>query len=634
MIGRVLATVRGLLAIGLLVGFYLLAITLVLLYLGFIVLFLTTMAQSEVTTTNFATPVLVAAGSLPVLIGIVRGVLSVSSSSSRPERTVLVTRAEAPLLWRTVEELAQRAGAPVPDEIHLTAEANAGVVEETRMLGLVLVERRMYLGLPLLVGLPLDELKAVLCHELGHYAGGHNRFGGVVYRGAVALDTAMEDMRRTVNSNNLARMYAGLWFGVVRAYAWGYARIAFAVLRRQEVEADRAAAAVAGGAVTGEALRSTIVLMTAWADFRDRFLTPLAAAGAVPDDPFRAFETMLADPDYRDVLARRRSAPPESGRTVLDTHPSLAERLARLRELPAVDGPRELRPALSLLGADPGELCLLLGAEMAPPETVRTPWRQWLALASGSHVETAVAWLRPAVRALTGARRLTINAALDLLEAGRGAELAARTAREAGLPPDRGEDLLHAALTGLLGAALVRAGSASWTAPWTGTPGLIVRDPAVELTDLVRRALASPREVSRLRLHLAVLGVDVHRERPPSPAGRDGGGPTEVRLGLADPVERARGKRSRNLSLWTMGVVTTGLVLAVFVFREEPRPVRSPVTYNPFATRTFVPPVVPPFLTWRVPLPTHLVPPRLTIPVPSLAPVPSMAPIPPGRASR
>ncbi|MGW0517352.1 M48 family metalloprotease [Crossiella sp. NPDC003009] len=605
MISRVLATVRGLLAVGLLAGFYVLAACLVLGYLGLVVLSLHNMTLATNTSINYHLPVLVAAGGVPVLLGVIRGVLATSSTGHLEQGSVLLTRAQAPVLWRTVEELAERAGAPVPDEIRLTAEANAAVTEDTRMLGLLVGERRLYLGLPLLTGLPLEELKAVLCHELGHFAGRHNRFGAVVYRGALALDTAQEEMSRAVSLNALARMYASLIIFAIRAYAWCYARIAFAVLRRQEIEADRAAAAVAGPEVTGEALRSTLVLMAAWTDFRTRFLDPLAAAGAVPDDPFSAFEAMLNDPDYRDVLAQHRNAPPETARTILDTHPPLAQRLDYLATLPShANAPREPRPGLNLLGADPGVAARRVAAAMRAQDVKPMPWREWVRLASGSHVDRHLAWLRPAVAELSGPRRepaeLSIDTALDLLEAGQTQDLAERVATRAGVEAERGPDLLRAALVSLLGAALVGAGAASWTAPWTGTPKLIVGDPGFELTDLVQRAMDHPREVARLRLHLAALGVD---SRTPHPAAKPVGGTTELRLGIADPEIRAAGKRTRNLSLWSAGIVGAAVLLALFVFKEEPKPVRPPgLTYNPFLNRTPIyTPVYPGLPSYRLP---------------------------------
>ncbi|WHT17188.1 M48 family metalloprotease [Crossiella sp. CA-258035] len=630
MISRVLATVRGLLAVGLLAGFYVLAACLVLGYLGLVVLSLHNMTLATNTSVNYHLPVLIAAGGVPVLLGVIRGVLATNSAGHLDQGSVLLTRAQAPLLWRTVEELAERAGAPVPDEIRLTAEANAAVTEDTRMLGLVVGERRLYLGLPLLTGLPLEELKAVLCHELGHFAGRHNRFGAVVYRGALALDTAQEEMGRALTINALARMYAGLIIFAIRGYAWCYAWIAFAVLRRQEIEADRAAAAVAGPEVTGEALRSTLVLMAAWTDFRTRFLDPLAAAGAVPDDPFSAFEAMLDDPDYRDVLAQHRDTPPENAPAALvDTHPPLAQRLDYLAPLPSrANAPRELRPGLNLLGADPGVAARRVAAAMRAEDVKPMPWREWVRLASGSHVDRHLAWLRPAVAELGGPAALSIDTALDLLEAGRTQDLAERLAARAGAEAERGPDLLRTALVSLLGAALVGAGAASWTAPWTGTPRLIVGDPGFELTDLVQRAMDHPREVARLRLHLAALGVD---SRTPHPAAEPVGGTTELRLGIADPEIRAAGKRTRNLSLWSAGIVGAAVLLALFVFKEEPKPLRPPgLTYSPFLNRTPIyTPVYPGLPTYRLPpivLPT-LVRPTIRI-------NPSVVPVTPRRTGR
>jgi Zn-dependent protease with chaperone function len=47
--------------------------------------------------------------------------------------------------------------------------------------------RTLYLGLPLLVGLSADELRAVISHEMAHYAGGHARTSMLMHRGVVTL---------------------------------------------------------------------------------------------------------------------------------------------------------------------------------------------------------------------------------------------------------------------------------------------------------------------------------------------------------------------------------------------------------------------------------------------------------------
>ncbi|MGE5136666.1 MAG: LysM peptidoglycan-binding domain-containing protein [Gemmatimonadota bacterium] len=95
----------------------------------------------------------------------------------RVRDSVLLTPGDAPGLWAMVTELATRVGTRPPDEVRAVAAASAQVSEECRFLRLLAGTRRLYVGLPLLMGLTADELRAAICHELGRYARGHTRIG-------------------------------------------------------------------------------------------------------------------------------------------------------------------------------------------------------------------------------------------------------------------------------------------------------------------------------------------------------------------------------------------------------------------------------------------------------------------------
>ena len=236
----------------------------------------------------------------------------------------------------------------------------------------------MYIGLPLLVGLSADELRAVLCHELGHYARGHTRFGAMTYRGSVALADIHERITIVAAENPMMWLYTAILRGPWSAYKWLYDVVSLAVRRRQEFEADAAAASVTGKEVTSEALRSAHALIIAWDDFRTRFLQPMGKIGRLPDDPFSAFETMLDDPDYRDVLAQWRLNPPEQPRSPLDSHPSLGQRLSKLAGRPNDSVTRDRSPAKALL-TDPHLLSVQVWNTARPSQSVGQPWRDWLA---------------------------------------------------------------------------------------------------------------------------------------------------------------------------------------------------------------------------------------------------------------
>jgi Zn-dependent protease with chaperone function len=564
----VIAAARALFAVAVLVGFYVFTGLLVLFYVALALLGMWTQAQPGVTFSTM--PALLAAGALPVIVGLVTGVARASVASGPVPGTRALSRERAPELWDVVEELARLVGSPAPTEIRLTAEANASVEEESRLLGLLVVERRLYLGVPLLVAMRKDELRAVLCHELGHFSHRHTRFGALTYRGALALETAREAMARSMAVNGLARMYGGLALGLVSLFAAAHHRISFAVRRRQEYEADLAAAGVAGPATAGSALVSVHVIAVVWAEFERDLLAPMREAGVVPDDPYRAFAAIVEDPAHHDALAALRADLPQPPRSALDTHPPLSERLALLNGRPDVAVPRDPAPAREWV-PDRGE----------PPDPRAVPWREWLAAVAEHRASGLARELAGAADRVRGPRRdrpVDLRVVLDLLEDGRGDVLDELL----------GDTPLPAALCAAAGRDLVAAGSAVWTAPWDGTHWFTVHDTGpVEPRELVIAAASGPSQVPRLRLHL--LALNVAGARPLATARR--GRPERVVL-APDPDLADAQRSSRNASLWTLGLlVAVTVVLFATSGSDEPT---SPfpgvrVTYAPY-TGVVLPP--------------------------------------------
>jgi Zn-dependent protease with chaperone function len=200
-----IASARALLALIMLAALYIFTFVLVALYLF---LWFLVMRHPE---TPFRT-VLMLLASTPFLANLVRAVTTRMAVGPRLD-SVLVRPEQAPRLWNTVRELAEQVGTRAPAEIRLVAEANASVTEDVRLLGLLPGHKRMYIGAPLLVGMPAEELRAVLCHELGHYAHEHARFAVPAYRGSAALAAALQGMGRRLSANPLVDYLYRLGFG-------------------------------------------------------------------------------------------------------------------------------------------------------------------------------------------------------------------------------------------------------------------------------------------------------------------------------------------------------------------------------------------------------------------------------------
>lgn len=445
------------------------------------------------------------------------------SPAPREQDAIEVSRDQAPELWRTVEALASRLGVRPPARIYLVPRVTASITEAVRVLGLAPGPRIMHLGVPLLLDLPADQLNAIICHELGHYAGGHTRFWAVAHRGLKALEGTQARLRRS-SASPLVRQTCWEVRMLIGGYIRLYRKITHGTLRRGELAADAGAARIAGTQATVSALRHYEALCAGWQDFETLVLQPSIAEGTVPDDPFSAYAAIVAGPAYHAELTADR-IPLTAPASPDDWHPALPDRVAKLQQGPSYPGTPDHAPAAGLL--EPirpllSELADQLYVSLGDEGGTRTlPWQQWLSAAAGQRADAQLAQLAP-----PGTR-------LAMLPADPGAALAgALTRLDAGTnPPGKREAAqLANAVTVVAGRALVAAGQASWVIGWGGTVQLIPDETRHELSTLAAAAVRDPGDVSRLRSRLTGLGI-----APGAPSTRAMTTPTEASPGTPVP---------------------------------------------------------------------------------------------------
>lgn len=485
-----ITTVRAALAVGLLAGFYVLVavITVGTVTLDF---FLVRYGHSGGAK---------AAGLATIaMIAMLRGALLAGRQPADPEPGVAVSPRDEPVLWRTVTSLAGQVRTRVPDEIRLVPDVNAAVSEETRMLGLIAGRRRMYIGVPLLLSLTVDELRAVLCHELGHYSGAHTRLGAITYRGRISLNRTIEHLKGHASVRAVFTLYAKLFY-----------RVSFAVNRRQELEADAAAVAVAGRKAMRDALRKCRMSAAAWKYYLDSYCPLIQFAGARPADLFAGYYTMLREPRRQRMFAQALSVPEK--RAPHDSHPRLADRLTAIERLPDPGTRPDTRPALALL-ADPDRAARETQATMLTPEALRLPVRDWpeiaeRALYTSEHAQAVTDVFAIAGR-LAGTEHPTADTILRVLAAGRARDLGAYL-RELKWPGDDPGDVAARAAARALEGLLIEAGLARYEFSWSRKPRLIDRERVlVDLSVAVLAAVRDPRETAALAGRLRRLGISL-----------------------------------------------------------------------------------------------------------------------------
>jgi Zn-dependent protease with chaperone function len=430
-------------------------------------------------------------------LAMLRGVFVVGRRQDAEQPGVAVGPRDEPELWRTVTELAHQVQTRVPDEIRLVPEVNAAVSEDARLLGLIRGRRHMYVGVPLMLTLSADELRAVLCHELGHYSGSHTRLGGITYRGRTALIRTIQRLQG---------------HAVIRAFFMGYAtiylRVSQAVSRRQELEADASAVAIAGRRPMGDALRKVRAAAAAWDFYLNTHLRMIGPAQARPADLFAGFYTLFHEPSMGDELAKVVNSPEE--RSPYDSHPSLAERLAAIDVLPEPHVRPDPRPALALL-ADPQRAAMATQASMLTPEAMRLPVLDWpqiveRGLWSASNSE-ALKDVFNAAGAMADTSQPTVDTVLRVLANGGAGELGARLRRVSWQGDDTAE-LVSRVVARAFEGLLIKMGRARYVFSWADLAKL--RDAQgneIDLSGVVRAAVDDPGQVNALYQSLTRWGI-------------------------------------------------------------------------------------------------------------------------------
>ncbi|MEV4614454.1 M48 family metalloprotease [Kitasatospora sp. NPDC049258] len=529
---------RAVQAVALLLGFYLLAAAIVLGLLGLdLALYL---GSDHLRPALFKIWALTAVVIYPVL----RVVFLTRRPKGGESGGLLVGRAEQPALWARVDRLAERTGVRGPAEIRLTAEVNAAVREDTRLLGLIPGKRHLEIGVPLLIGLTEAELDAVLAHEFGHYSNQDVRLAGITVAGRTAIvhtigtlheradrqqaeDAAelraeaedrlargKQPKDRSAGDGGVQRVLARLF----TRYARLYFRVSESVGRRQEYAADRAAAEIAGRDATASALRKIPTLVAAQNFYLGAYATLGWDAGLLPapGQVYGGFAKLLADPGRRAELAAMGLALPEREADPYDSHPPIAQRVAAIEALPADGrGTEGAGPALDVLH-EPERTLAELEAVTLVPEAATKRRVDWPELVAESHLAHAREAAQPILRALTGSGLPgTVDALLDAVDRGEGRQLAERLPRSAAATAATGRaareflrPALRAGTARLVVLALAESGLARWELSWSAAPALVLPEGMAETFDAALDAVvADTPDTAPLRSLLVAAGL-------------------------------------------------------------------------------------------------------------------------------
>jgi len=232
-----------------------------------------------------------------------------------------LARNEAPRLFDEVDRMASELGSGSVHRVVVDFSVNASASELPRLGVLGWYRRTLRIGLPLLIGLADDELRAIIAHEAGHFSGRHGRGAVRIYRLSVAWIRLWyaATSQRSLAVHLLVLPFARWYSTTLSAHASVFSRA-------NEVEADEYAKRI-----SSQAMAMGLVKVGLIDKKHDRFVKSvhkMVADLAEPPSGFsRMMEASMAEPlpmgeaegAIRAALAKE--IDPN------DTHPCLADRL-------------------------------------------------------------------------------------------------------------------------------------------------------------------------------------------------------------------------------------------------------------------------------------------------------------------
>ncbi len=317
---------RALTAVALLVGFYILALSIaaVLVYIPYAELVYAHRIHFKLAFGCIAAAAVILWSIVPHIDRFVA-----PGPELRPERH--------PELFKAIREVGERTKQELPASVYIVPEMNAWVTQRGGFMGIG-SNRVMGIGLPLLQITTVSQFKAILAHEFGHYYGGDTSLGPWIYK-----------TRRAIG-RTLYSLGEGSW--IQKPFIWYgnlFLRITHAISRQQEYAADRLAARIYGPDAAIAGLRAVYGYSSLFQSYWYNEVSPVLNAGRRPPlaEGFQRF--VDAPPTAAAVQSSLEEEMQGREENSYETHPSLPKRIEALSSLPKRK-PTEKDPlALSLL---------------------------------------------------------------------------------------------------------------------------------------------------------------------------------------------------------------------------------------------------------------------------------------------
>lgn len=298
------------------------------------------------------------------------------SMPKNPNR-IEILRADAPELFKLIEDTAKSTGVKLPKRVYVSSDVNACVFYNTTFWSIFFpVRKNIEIGLGLLYGLNTTELKAVIAHEFGHFGQKSMKIGSIVSIGYEIignlvnrrdfLDQWLVDWQ-TSNTHWVWRLFGSISAGSIGGVrkimfkTYVFVQKGFLGLSRQmEYDADNVSADTVGNAiaisalckinyvsdrfeaynslVSGIALSKNLRPSSYWEGY-EAFIT----LGESFDGRKIAPDKLMEEPDTESVSHRIQIKNPWL------SHPTLSQRISRINSINRIVDMPCLTPATDIV---------------------------------------------------------------------------------------------------------------------------------------------------------------------------------------------------------------------------------------------------------------------------------------------
>jgi len=237
-----------------------------------------------------------------------------------------------PKIFTLIKEISKTLGAINPDHVVVGLEPNFYVTSaDVNVMGdnSFLKGATLYLSLPLLRILTLEEIKGIIGHELGHFRGEDTYYSlkfSPVYSGLTHALTTMGN-EESEGAGSIATLPA---FAVLSYIIDVFHTNVSSVSREREFEADKAASEVASPKALASSLLKIGLYANAWNDLENRVVERLRE-GKITQNLSLLFSSVVKHDVNKDSIPKTiESIAQQTISHPTDSHPTTASRIIEL----------------------------------------------------------------------------------------------------------------------------------------------------------------------------------------------------------------------------------------------------------------------------------------------------------------